>query len=164
MTHQLPRPVSTADGVWVQFDIESEPVLVRSDQWVGFDFDGVLSMERPGVELKLQDLGIPVYPMVDWAKKLVRAGVRVKIFTARACEPHNGNRIQDWTEQHGLGRLEVTNAKDYGLICYYDDRAIQVIPVLGESVKAQIRNKHSNTGPDCSIQAVFHRIKNHAAN
>ena len=141
MTHQLPNPVSADDGVWVQFDVDSEPVLVRSDQWVGFDFDGVLSTEKPGVELDLQDLGIPVHAMVDWARKLVVAGVRVKIFTARACEPGNENRIQDWTEQHGLGRLEVTNAKDYGLIRYYDDRAIQVIPVLGESVKAQMKGR-----------------------
>lgn len=124
----------------VQFDVDSEPVLVRSDQWVGFDFDGVLSMERPDTELDLQDLGVPVYPMVDWAKTLVLAGVRVKIFTARACEPGNECRIQDWTEQNGLGRLDVTNAKDYGLIRYYDDRAIQVVPVLGESVKSRTQN------------------------
>lgn len=141
MTHELPSPVVSTDGVWVQFDVDSQPILVRPGQWVGFDFDGVLSMEKPGVEVDLQDLGIPVKPMVDWAKTLICAGVKVKIFTARACEPHNENRIRDWTEQHGLGRLDVTNAKDYGLIRYYDDRAIQVVPTTGQSVKGLLRKR-----------------------
>jgi hypothetical protein len=131
--------VPSEDGVLVQFDVDSDPVLVRPDQWVGFDFDGVLSMERPNAEPDLQDLGVPVYPMVDWARRLVASGITVKIFTARACEPRNESKIQDWTEQHGLGRLDVTNAKDYGLIRYYDDRAIQVVPTVGESVKARMK-------------------------
>jgi hypothetical protein len=36
--------------------------------------------------------------------------------------------------KHGLGRLEVTNQKDYDLIRYYDDRAIQMVPNRGKSI------------------------------
>jgi hypothetical protein len=58
----------------------------------------------------------------------------VKIFSARACDPENIPVIQAWAERHGLGNLPVTNAKDFNLIRFYDDRAIQVVPNLGRSI------------------------------
>ena len=64
--------------------------------------------------------------MIATVKSLLAAGVAVKIFTARASEPLNIPAIQDWTERHGLGRLEVTDRKDFNLIRFFDDRAIPV--------------------------------------
>jgi len=115
-----------SEGVWVRFAEGEEAEFVRPDHWVGFDFDGVLSVPDPSRPWTLEELGLPVKKMVDAARTLIEAGVRVKVFTARACEPENIPGIRDWTEANGLGRLEVTNAKDYGLIRFYDDRAIQV--------------------------------------
>ena len=43
--------------------------------------------------------------------------------------------VQAWAEKHGLGRLEVTNLKDYDLIRFHDDRAIQMVPNEGKSVR-----------------------------
>jgi hypothetical protein len=34
--------------------------------------------------------------------------------------------------------LEVTNQKDYDLIRFYDDRAIQMLPNEGQSVRAAV--------------------------
>lgn len=69
-------------------------------------------------------------------KSLLAAGVTVKIFSARACEPESIPVIQSWTDKHGLGRLEVTNQKDFDLIRFYDDRAIQMAPNSGRSVSS----------------------------
>jgi hypothetical protein len=73
--------------------------------------------------------------MIAMVQSLLQAGVTVKVFSARACEPESVPIIQAWAEKHGLGRLEVTNQKDYDLIRFYDDRAIQVLPNQGKSVR-----------------------------
>ncbi len=72
--------------------------------------------------------------MLAMVKRLLEAGVVVKIFTARACDPTNIPSIQDWTERQGLGRLEVTNQKDFDLACFFDDRAIPVLSGPGRSI------------------------------
>jgi hypothetical protein len=64
----------------------------------------------------------------------LEAGITVKIFSARACEPESIPTIQAWTQAQGLGCLEVTNKKDFGLIRFFDDRAIQVVPNEGRHV------------------------------
>jgi hypothetical protein len=74
--------------------------------------------------------------MVEMVKSLLVAGVTVKIFSARACEPESIPVIQAWAKKHGLGCLAVTNTKDFGLIRFYDDRAIQVRPNEGRGVRA----------------------------
>jgi hypothetical protein len=79
-------------------------------------------------------LGEPIPEMIAMVKSLIEAGVTVKIFSARACEPESIPIIQGWAEKHGLGRLEVTNRKDYDLIRFYDDRAIQMLPNQGKPV------------------------------
>ena len=72
--------------------------------------------------------------MLAMVKSLLEAGVTVKIFSARACEPESIPTIQEWTLRHGLGRLEVTNKKDFDLIRFFDDRAIQIVPNEGKAV------------------------------
>ena len=79
--------------------------------------------------------------MIEMVKSLLAAGVTVKIFSARACEPESIPIIQVWAEKYGLGRLEVTNQKDYDLIRYYDDRAIQVLPNQGKSVACPVNGQ-----------------------
>ena len=69
-------------------------------------------------------------------QSLLQAGVTVKVVSARACESESVPIIQAWAEKHGLGRLEVTNQKDYDLIRFYDDRAIQILPNQGKPISA----------------------------
>ncbi len=85
-------------------------------------------------------IGEPIEPMVQRVRTWVSRGKTVKIMTARVSAPHMcpgdsaaledarywTKLIQDWLEQHGLLRLEVTCVKDYGMIELWDDRAVQV--------------------------------------
>lgn len=105
--------------------------------WIGVDLDGTLAHYDgwKGIE----HIGAPVPEMMVRVKQWVAAGKEVKIFTARAAAPEPTKSevigyIQDWLEQHGLPRLDVTNVKDFGMIELWDDRAVQVIPNTGRPV------------------------------
>jgi len=122
-------------GAWVVFHPGADRVFVKRQHWVGFDLDGTLSRDDgPGHFLPPYPLGEPIPEMVAAVRSLLEAGVTVKIFSARACEPESVPVIQAWAEKHGLGRLAVTNAKDFDLIRFYDDRAIQMLPNQGRAV------------------------------
>ena len=67
----------------------------------------------------------------------IAEGMDVKIFTARVGQPcQKTNRsieqittlIQDWLEENGMPRLDVTCKKTRECIRIYDDKAVQVIP------------------------------------
>src|SRR5687767_14001393 len=118
--------INTA-GTWVTFDPHEEAVFVPADNWVGYDLDGTLARtDNPGHFEPPYPIGEPVSEMLDRVKEFLAMGIDVRIFTARACEESNISIVQDWTEKHGLGRLKVTNQKDYYLIRFYDDRAIPI--------------------------------------
>jgi hypothetical protein len=122
-------------GAWVALDPGAEPVFVARHHWIGVDLDGTLARDdAEGHFLPPYPLGEPIPEMIEMVRSLLAAGVKVKIFSARAVEPESIPIIQDWAEKHGLGRLEVTNQKDYDLLRYYDDRAIQMVPNQGKSV------------------------------
>lgn len=124
------RPTASGQTeTWVQFFPHEEPWQIEDYHWIGFDFDGVLSMPDPSKPYTLDQLGLPVPELVALAKEFLAAGITVKVFTARAADAEMIPKIQDWTEQNGLGRLPVTNTKDYEMLRYYDDRAIQVVPL-----------------------------------
>ena len=90
------------------------------DGWVGFDLDGTLAHydHYRGDE----HVGAPIEPMVRKARKLIREGYDVRIFTAR--KPHPA--IRKWCKEH-LGKvLPITNTKDPAMIALYDDRVVGV--------------------------------------
>jgi hypothetical protein len=58
-------------------------------------------------------------------------GMKVKIVTARAGDPVGLAATQAWLLQNGLGTLEVTDRKDFGMLELWDDRAIQVVHNTG---------------------------------
>ena len=123
-------------GAWVSFEPGEAPVFVPRHNWVGFDLDGTLSRtDNPGHFDPPYPLGDPVPQMIETVKSLQAAGVTVKIFSARACEPQMIPVVQAWAERHGLGKVEVTNQKDYDLIRFYDDRAIQIVPNAGRTAR-----------------------------
>lgn len=110
---------------------------MRKGGWIGVDLDGTLAHydHWRGAD----HIGEPIQPMLTRVQTWLAEGKNVKIFTARMTEPHRDGidvrrRIQDWCEEHGLPRLEVTNVKDYWMVEVWDDRAVQVIMNTGEPV------------------------------
>jgi hypothetical protein len=109
------------------------------ERWIGVDFDRTLAHYE--VWSSVLTLGQPLYPMVDRVKKWISEGKKVKIFTARITPPFDPPQvtsadvifvIQNWCEQHIGARLEVTATKDIGMVELWDDRAVEVIPNVGE--------------------------------
>ena len=123
------RSGANGEETWVQFQPDTKAILVHKHHWIGFDFDGVLSQPDRTKPYSLQDLGLPINEMVEIAKMFIEAGVSIRVFTARASEAHMIPKIQQWTQQYGLGMLTITNTKDYGMLRFYDDRAIQIMSV-----------------------------------
>jgi hypothetical protein len=86
--------------------------------------------------------------MVERLKKMLAEGKECRIFTARVSGPVWANTpeeyqrqrqaimsrkaIEEWCQQHIGQVLDVTCAKDYGMIELYDDRVVQVVPNTGE--------------------------------
>lgn len=100
--------------------------------WIGVDLDGTLAYydKWRGIEY----IGDPIPSMLFRIKKWLADGIKVKIFTARACTPEAIPYIQKWLVQAGLPVLEITNIKDYLMIELWDDRAIQIIQNEGRRV------------------------------
>jgi len=96
--------------------------------WIGVDLDGTLAHYDRW--RGIGHIGEPVPAMLERVKVWVAAGVEVRIFTARVCRADKRRAavrvIEDWCEKHGLPRLPVTNAKDFGMIELWDDRAVAV--------------------------------------
>lgn len=116
---------NTIPGKCVTLPFTDQSIFVPANNWIGFDFDGTLARtDNPGHFEPPYPLGEPIPAMLEAAKQLIAQGVTVKIFTARACEPESIPVVQAWAEKHGLGKVEVTNVKDFHLIRFYDDRAV----------------------------------------
>ena len=92
--------------------------------WIGVDLDGTLA--EYGGWKGPDNIGKPIPTMLARVRSWLEQGATVKIFTARACIPEQVPFVLAWLEKHGLGACEVTNVKDFGMICLYDDRCVQV--------------------------------------
>ena len=112
----------------------------NNNAWIGFDLDGTLAHDEPGQPYDPLRIGPPIPLMVERAKSLLADGMNIRILTARA-EPH-GNRgipqseiihvIEQWCLTH-LGQIvPVTACKDYNMLRFFDDRAVQVERNTGE--------------------------------
>ncbi len=106
--------------------------------WIGVDLDGTLARHEPGKGLDF--IGEPVPAMVDLVQKMINSQMRVKIFTARACDPDQLPLIQKWLADNGFPELEITNAKDYQMIRLYDDRCVQVERNIGRLIRDGVQN------------------------
>jgi len=92
--------------------------------WTGVDLDGTLAYyDRVASS---DEVGEPVPVMLALVKKMIDNGIRIKIFTARACDPEQLPIIRKWLKDNGLPELEITNIKDYNMQKLYDDGCIQV--------------------------------------
>ena len=103
--------------------------------WNGYDLDGTIA-EYAGWQGP-DHIGKPIPSMIRRIQADLQNGIEVKIFTARASVPDMIPAIEAWCIQHIGVKLPVTNIKDFGMTCLYDDRARQVLEnrgiVVGES-------------------------------
>lgn len=90
--------------------------------WIGVDLDGTLAFYLP----YQHDIGAPIALMKERVLTWLSQGIEVRIFTARACDPEQIDLVKAWLSVNGMGGLAVTNAKDFGMIELWDDRAVQV--------------------------------------
>jgi hypothetical protein len=111
-----------------------------SNGWIGVDLDGTLAEYHGWDGL----IGKPIPSMIKRVKNYLAQGQDVRIFTARVsgwfgdtdAEYDNAEDqaylIENWCEEHIGQILPITCIKDRGLIEFWDDRAIQVIPNTGK--------------------------------
>jgi hypothetical protein len=112
----------------------TEPELIQHPRyprkgWIGVDLDGTLAKNV----FTTNELGIgpPVPYMLKRVRHWIDSGRKVKIFTSRAGDHMEEERIQQWCLLHGLPKLEITNRKDHRMIALWDDRAVGVVKNLG---------------------------------
>ena len=104
----------------------------KFEPWIGVDLDGTLAKQNDNKPYDPEYIGEPVEPMMDRVKAWVKAGKKVKIFTARADDEVAVNAIKAWLKKHDFSDLEVTNLKDAGMTEFWDDKAISVEKNTGE--------------------------------
>lgn len=97
--------------------------------WIGVDLDGTLARSEP--HQGPHHIGVPVPLMLRRVQHWLKTGRTVKIFTARAGNAQDENRIHEWCVRHGLPKLEITNRKDHKMIALWDDRAVGVVKNVG---------------------------------
>lgn len=124
--------------------------------WIGVDLDGTLA-EYNGWKGP-ENIGAPVPKMVERVKQWLAEGKDVRIFTARISYPNPADldvstpeytkrkneaeiarlAINVWSARVFGRYLPITNVKDYGMVELWDDRAVQVIPNTGITVKEAV--------------------------
>lgn len=104
----------------------------KKSGWIGIDLDGTLAYHEKWVGP--EDIGEPIEPMVARAKRWLKEGYDVRIFTARASDPNPVviPAIERWCLEHIGQILPITCTKDYHCIEMWDDRGIHVMPNTGQ--------------------------------
>ena len=114
----------------------------KIEPWIGVDLDGTLAKQPEDKKFVPDVIGEPVQAMLDRVKEWVKAGKKVKIFTARADDEKSVTAIKKWLQKHDpddeydLGDLEVTNLKDCNMTELWDDRAVAVEKNTGKVSEA----------------------------
>ncbi len=103
---------------------QDSPAKRMSKQWIGVDLDGTLAYY--GSTSTIKSIGRPIPDMRDLVLKMIRNGIRIKVFTARVQYPGQIEMIENWLKKNGFPPLEITNVKDFNMKRLYDDRCIQV--------------------------------------
>ncbi|MCF7981150.1 MAG: hypothetical protein K9K86_04145 [Pseudomonadales bacterium] len=105
---------------------EEGPAIAETSRgWIGVDLDGTLASYDGWYGPAY--IGEPIEPMLQRVKEWMAQGVEVRIFTARASVPEYVPYVKLWLKKQGLQSLKVTNVKDFGMICLWDDRCVEVV-------------------------------------
>lgn len=111
---------------------------VKEGGWIGVDLDGTLATYDGWYGPA--HIGEPVGPMLDRVRAWINEGIEVRVFTARASVPEYVPFVVSWIEKQGLPPLEVTNIKDFAMICLWDDRCVEVVTNEGRPKNKQDDN------------------------
>jgi hypothetical protein len=133
------------------------------DPWIGVDLDGTLAQLH--TVLPWNVFGPPIPRMVERVKAWVASGHTVRIITARVFPYIHGNPafnhaysysqqclvtgemfkisqmlqvIREYTEEHVGTALDATCAKDYRMLQFWDDRAVQVVANTGMTLAEEM--------------------------
>lgn len=106
--------------------------------WIGVDLDGTLASYHGWYGPA--HIGEPIEPMIDRVRDWLAQGIEVRVFTARASVPEYIPYVTQWLEKQGLPGLKVTNVKDFGMICLWDDRCIEVVTNEGKPKVDETQN------------------------
>lgn len=106
---------------------------LKEQGWIGVDLDGTLANHDDNW---IGDIGAPILPMVNRVKVWLRAGIDVRIMTARVHPDWDQDHkhldaIQDWCLEIFGQRLAVTCMKDPNMLELYDDRATHIVRNTG---------------------------------
>lgn len=119
--------------------------MTTNNSWIGVDLDGTLAHYEGWVSA--DHIGAPIPAMVQrvhkWVREYATGGPEVRIFTARVAGPDRVvamDAIQTWCLQHLGYMLKITNAKDFGMIELWDDRAVTVELNTGKVIKHPLGN------------------------
>ena len=113
LTGEAPPPAAPADEPAPTERVGStRPPGVQS--WIGVDLDGTLA--RADSWKGMDVIGEPVPGMMRRVRAWLDKGLKVKVVTARAGDPVGLAATQAWLARHGLGELEVTDRKDFGML------------------------------------------------
>jgi len=115
-------------------DVASYGQRVHRTGWVGFDLDATLAVYNGWIEGKIGDMIPSCKALLEY---VLKSGIEARIMTARACgidAEEQTKLIQDWLEENGLPRLQVTCSKDYEMICLVDDRAFAIEKNTGKLI------------------------------
>lgn len=109
--------------------------------WYGVDFDGTL-VTSPIPPFAPDNIGEPIWPMIDRVKNWLAEGHEVRIFTARASPSdltaENIAEVEKWCEKYIGQKLIVTCMKTRKLIEIWDDRVVQVVENEGIPITEKI--------------------------
>jgi hypothetical protein len=135
--------------------------------WIGVDLDGTLAEYHHGDLFRNGNtyIGPPVPVMLERVKRWLADGIEVRIFTARVSEEHPGDlkkireAIEAWCLEHIDVVLPITNVKDYSMIELWDDRAVQVVPNEGISLREML-DEQFEPGTDYRYDGLY-PVKHH---
>lgn len=102
-----------------------------SKAWVGFDLDGTLAY-YDGWQ-GFEHIGEPIEEIVDYAKRLLAAGVEIRVMTARVATEQSFEdweaaqiAVRKWCVAQFGQEIVVTAEKDFNMLYLVDDRAYHV--------------------------------------
>lgn len=118
------------------------------DGWVGVDLDRTLAVYPAGdkVNDSPDAIGAPIEPMRQRVLSWLRAGLDVRLMTARWSAQHRipgfAEAWAEWSAKNLDGRvLPLQSEKNYDMFELWDDRAVRVFQNTGLTLEDLIMNR-----------------------
>lgn len=97
--------------------------------WFGIDLDETLAFySGPAGNTPI---GPAILEIMVIAKRWLREGKDVRLFTARAGFANEVPKIEAWLLEHELQDMQITNVKSHGMVILLDDKAREIVGNTG---------------------------------